>query len=289
MSIFNSFAIQTASTVNNGFESSGLESLLFPVASVPLFWRNTGVDGLVPDELIEAGYTGVLDVNRNTILYAGRDYSIVKNEEIVKALQPAFEAGYRLVRVRNFNNTRFQIDLENKSVSSMIKVGDRELPVTGRVRINNSYDGSLAFSLQMGYWVEICGNGAIAGDILAYKRKHNKNNECVEHIEQGLAALTNETLGKSITKLNKLWLITDEATVKGMFRRIVEGIPDPKDGTHPVKVQLLSRLSQEYATYQNDVFALYMAVTNMTTYPAQYGLAASYLQRLEANSAKVFA
>lgn len=289
MSIFNNFAIQTASTINNGFESGVLDSLLFPVAEVPLFWRNTGVDGLVPDELVEAGYTGVLDVNRNTILYAGKDYSIIRNEEIVKALQPAFDSGYKLVRVRNFNNTKFQIDLENKSVSALINVGGTELPVTGRVRINNSYDGSLAFSLQMGYWVQICGNGAIAGDILAYKRKHNKNNECVEHIEQGLKALTNETLGKSINKLNKLWDIKDRAAIEGMFKRVVDGIPDPKDGMHPVKAQLLSRISTEFATYQNDVFALYMAVTNMTTYPSQYNLAPSYLQKLEINSAKVFA
>ena len=288
MSIFDNFAVQTTSTINNGFESDKLDSLLFPVAEVPLFFRNTGVDGLVPDELIEAGYTGVLDVKRNVILYAGKDYSIIRNEEIVKALQPAFESGYRLVRVRNFNNTKFQIDLENKSVSSVIVVGDRELPVHGRVRINNSYDGSLAFSLQMGYWVEICGNGAIAGDILAYKRKHNKNNECVEHIEQGLKVLTNETLGKSISKLNRLWTI-DPNEAKGMFNKIVEGIPDPKDGMHPVKSQLLSRISQEFAEYRNDVFALYMAVTNMTTYPTKYGLAPSYLQKLELNSAKVFA
>lgn len=289
MSIFNSFAIQTASTVNNGFESNVLDSLLFPVASVPSFWNRPTVGGVLTDDYKETGWNAVVDLRSDTVLYLGKDYTLIKNQEIIDALQPAFDSGYQLVRVRNFGNTRFQIDLENKSVTSEITVGAETFPVHGRVRINNSYDGSLAFSLQMGYWVQMCGNGAIAGDILAYKRKHNKNNECLEHIEQGLKALTNDTLGKSITKLNKLWDIKDAKVIQGMFSKIVDGIPDPKDGMHPVKVQLLNRIGTEFATYNNDVFALYMAVTNMTTYPAQYGLAASYLQRLEANSAKVFA
>lgn len=287
MSVFEVFK-QNPSTTSNGYESTALDSLLFPVSSVPLYWNNNGINTVVPEEYKEAGYTGVLDVNRNVILYAGKDYSIIRNSEIIEALEPAFAQGYRLVRVRNFNNTKFQIDLENKDVTGAITVGDRTFDVTGRIRICNSYDGSLAFGMQMGFWIQVCSNGAIAGDMLAYKKKHSTGNGCVEHIESGIRLLTNDALSKSTSKLNKMWTITDPAQIQGMFKQLVDGIPDPKDGMHPVKVSLLNRITIENNTYQNDVFAMYMAVTNMTTFPSQYGLAPSYLQRLETNTAKVF-
>lgn len=286
MSIFESFLSNSTNTVQN-YETNQLNDICFPVATVPLFWNQNNINDLAPEEFKDAGHMGVLDVNNNNILYAGKEYSIIKNHEIIEVLETL--DGFNVTRVRNFNNTKFQIDLENRSITSTIKVRDNEYDVHARVRINNSYDGSLAFGMQIGCYIQICSNGAILGDALNIKRKHVNLDiaHIQEQIESGVLAISDVTLGKHISKLNKYWDTPDDK-LESMFKGIIRGIPDPKNGLHPLKSQLMSQCTVENSKYHNGAFALFMAVTNMTTFPSQYNIAPSYLMQLERNTMEVF-
>jgi hypothetical protein len=111
--------------------------------------------------------------------------------------------------------------------------------------------------------------------------------EIAGYIESGVNSLSNETLTQNLSKLNKYWTIPD-TELKGMFKGLVEGIPDPKNGIHPIKQSLISQSTKENATYNNNAFALFMAATNMVTYPSNYSIPPSYIPTLERNIGKVF-
>ncbi len=286
--IFASFTDTKQDTRN--YESNELESICFPVSMVPVYWNKNGINDVMPEEWKDAGRQAVLDVLRDEILYVGKDYSIVKNQEIADALEPAFANGFELVRIRNYNNSKFQIELENKAIQGTIVLPNgKELITTGRIRINNSYDGSLSFGLQMGCWIQVCGNGAIAGDVMSMKRRHSGDNELDVQgkIKSGLALLTSDALSVNMNKLSKYW-VTPDGKLEEMARGLVRNIPDPKSGVHPIKSQLMNRYTIENNEYGNPAFALFMAVTNMTTYPSQYGITPSYLGQLERNTLEVF-
>jgi len=287
MSMFDS--LLPASTQGTSVEKvATIESICFPVAKVPLYWNAGDGSQFVPSDVKESGYSGILNVSTNEILYAGKEYKIVDNNVIAKAIRSIEVAGWVVASVRNLGDRKFYIDIRNPNMRAEMHVGERTFTVDARVRIINSYDGSLAFGIQGGFWIQVCGNGATVGDIIAVKKKH-QGDDIESSIVDSIMSMTSERFLKAVSKVSDMFAkeMTPEE-VGELVKRLTQDIPDTKDGIHPVKLAVIERCKKEHAEYNNGPFAVFMAVTNITTYPQNYSVPPSYLLALERRTLEIF-
>jgi len=265
-----------------------IESICFPVARVPLYWNAGDSSQFVPEDMKDSGFCGILNVSTNETLYAGKEYKIIDNNVIAAAIKTLETRGWALASIRSIGDRKFYIDIRNPQMRASISVGDREFAVDARVRITNSYDGSLAFGIQGGFWIQVCGNGATAGDIISVKKKH-QGEDVQANIIDSILSMTSERFLKAVSKVSAMFAeeMTPD-TVAKLVEKLTQDIPDNKDGIHPVKLAVIERCKKEYAEYDNAPFAVFMAVTNITTYPQNYSVPTSYLLALERRTLEVF-
>jgi hypothetical protein len=275
----NLLEIHNTDRQTNGFKvldgTDALESICFPVSQKPLHY------------LIDRGgyhkteYKGLVRDDTGEILYVGKEYSPVANEEIVKAMEPLMNDGFELRDIRVYQDRRFQINLWNPNEKLDINEEEANL----RVTFGNSYDGSLAFYTAIGAYIQVCGNGMIAGKGFSFRKKHTGISDLSSFMLECVSSRD-----KIINMLKaKQWQDLEKDKLLKLFDKITKNLPDGKDKKpNPVKVLLNKQFENEMSNYANSEFALFMAVTNIATHGHQLGISPTYQMELESQSTVFF-
>jgi len=257
-------------------------SACFPVRTVQLGYNLHG-------SFKDVDRIGVLRMDREEMLYVGSsNYKLVKNEDIVLALEPLYQAGYEQVKVRSIHGKRFMFELQTEVFDDLTING---FPCRSRIRICNSYDGSTALTLQFGVYIKICGNGlcvdpdVFVGNVdLRYKHGSSTPSNITNWIH-------NSTIAAMPFVRNAISsYIFPDGPCDANLQRIAKMIPTPSKGKiHPVIETLISATKSSMGEYEsNENFALFMALTNMATYPDRYAIAPSYVELLEEAATSLF-
>jgi len=225
--------------------------MLFPIEKKQLFVLDKN------EELqLLSDYRCIVDTRYdNVIAIASSDYQIVKNLDLVNAVESKFKEtnilssykitrtetrNYRLIRIYNFPNTTIQIDKEEISLA---------------LRITNSYNLSLAVQVGLFGWRGICENELVTSNSLfSGYRKHTKNID--------LSRLTNkipnaaEAFKSQVDNWRKWTDINlDEDEVEDLITSCFES-----------KCYIEKALSN-YKEYKNNrLWDAYQAVTNVSTH-----------------------
>lgn len=265
------------------FSSSGLvdsinaESVLFGIKERPLLYYENG------GPAIQTEYKVLLNEKNNQPLYIGKSYSPIHNRDIVSAVGDF--RNLQLAKIRNYYGKRFEFSFIMPD--TRFQLGPEETMFS--LNIMNSYDGSSSLHVVGGLYVLVCSNGAKVGRLTyQFKRKHTSEigrNELCGFIADSIEYITERTDRLAL----KSWS-DDRVIVREQFRELIKVFPARKDN------QIHSAISALDAEYQKmearyseqKEFALFMAVTNMTTRPNQYGLSPTYTKQLDNLIGQVF-
>jgi len=226
-------------------------------------------------------YKGLIREDTGEVLYVGKEYSPIRNREIVEAMTPLFNDGFMLKDVRVYQDRKFQINLWNP---------DETLEINGqqaylRATFGNSYDGSQSFVAALGAYIQVCSNGLTVGKGFALRKKHTGLSDLSSFMLESV-----HNRHKVIEKItSKDWDNHDQVKIMKLFDRITKGLPDGKDNKpNSVKVLLNQKFREEMQLYDNLEFALFMATTNLATHGHLLGVSPSYQMELETQASNVF-
>jgi hypothetical protein len=262
-------------------DNPSMLSACFPVSTVPLGYNLSG-------EFKNIDRVGVLRQDTNEIMYVGsNNYKLVKNEDIMLALDPLFRSGYEGVKVRNIHGKRFMFELRTEAFEDLTI---NNYPCVGRIRVCNSYDGSTALTLQFGVYIQVCSNGlcvpahVFTGNI-DVKYKHTTYTP-----EDITSWIHNSTIGAMpFIRKSLEGIVFHEGSCDRKLQRIADLLPKPSKGIHPIIEALINQTRNEIQEHKsNENFGLFMALTNMATFPDKYGIAASYVETLEEAATSLF-
>ncbi|MFH1052135.1 MAG: DUF932 domain-containing protein, partial [bacterium] len=262
---------------NNALDVANVDDVLFGIKERPLVYYENGGGA------IETDYKVLLNERNNKVLYMGKIYSPIHNQDIIEAVGMREEL--KLVNVRNYYGKRFEFTYTIPHTK--FQLGPEETMFS--LNIVNSYDGTSSLHVIGGLYVLICSNGAQIGRMTyQFKRKHTVaigRNEIAGFVQDSLEYLHTRTDNVS----QKQWS-DDKSLVKDKFNALAKVFPERKDQQlHPSVMSLNAeymKMERKY-TYLKE-FALFMAATNMTTRPEQYGLCPSYTKALDNIIGNVF-
>lgn len=133
-----------------------LKSIFFPVEKVP-------ASDFAPDLLFNNSLTHFIIATdpktdkRIVVNACSGGYELINNEELFTPLIDAITGEYHVeLKVRSFAHSKFYVDVIFKDKDTKLLVKDTVVP---RIRINNSYDGSIRFSYSGGFYRVKCENG----------------------------------------------------------------------------------------------------------------------------------
>ena len=254
--------VKSSLVVNND-----LDAICFPVVQRDMWYTKDG-------EPIKTDYKALVNPDTNQLLYIGNNYTPIYNE-MIKTTVKSME-GFQISDIRSYDNKTFEINLINPDVVFPVGKQDANL----RIKIVNSYDGSRAFQIQAGAFIQICSNGATIGEKIDFKRKHIGSSG---DIYDKLFELNTDKIFNQVRNRleQKNWNRNSDEEVKDIFKQLTKHMPDGLDGTpNKAKLLLQDKFDYESAQYEPE-FALYMAATNMATFGHKYGLAWSYQKDLD--------
>ena len=225
----------------------------------------------------------VLEQSPNDVLYVGTNYEVIQNEELVPVIENIQKrTGYEVHRIRSSASKRFSVEL--RSDDPNLKIGHE--PAYPSIVIGNSYDGSSKVTFNYGIVIQVCTNGAtVTKSINGLVQKHTgKIDFNYERLLEEYASLS-----KALSGFNDKHFDAGSDVALGNMKRLASIFPDTtKKLPHPMAEALAERAEAEMKTNGYPAnFALFMAATNMTTYPDRYGLATSYIPQLERASTDV--
>lgn len=228
------------------------------------------------------GHKAICLEDSNEVLYVGKEYEILQNEDIATELLRFMESTpYQVHNIRSINNRRFDVTLVNKEKS--ITIGNE--PAYRTVVVTNSYDGSCAFSITFGVNIQVCGNGArVTKPLDGLSKKHTQNILDFSKIAEKAIILD-----EKVDRFNQTWNANGEIS-KSNFEKIASVFPKKTNGDiHDLAAELALK-SHIHVTEHNypPNFALFMAATNMTTYPSNHGMSDAYSLRMEQKITEVF-
>lgn len=131
--------------------------LFYPVIKVEL-----GDLGLMPGFIPNRSITHAVVVNTESesriVQFCSNDYEVQTNESIITPILRELESqGLRAemtYKIRDY--AKFHIDFISKDFITQMSNGD---PIFPRMRIQNSYDGTLKYQASFGMWRQVCSNG----------------------------------------------------------------------------------------------------------------------------------
>lgn len=135
-----------------------LKAIFFPVTKVPL-------SDYMPEHAFNPGLSFLIIANpenedKRVINACSKNYHLLTNEELMTPLVKRLTKEYDLdVKVKQYNDSKFYVDFIIKDFPMELQKGDRIFP---RIRMNNSYDGSVKYSFNFGFYRLICSNGLTA-------------------------------------------------------------------------------------------------------------------------------
>lgn len=234
------------------------------------------------NEESDSGYKGILDVSRSSMLYIGTNYQLIHNRSILEAIEKNKDEikGLELDRIRVINRRQFEFRLLNKGLVFSCGTEDSCIGLT----IINSYDGSTSFKVTGSLYIYTCGNGA--------KLSISETSVTRKHVGVELDII-NSIIGsmKNLEKLQhkvetKIWH-NDLPRLKEQFKEIKKIFPAKENKPH----QSLNIIDQQFrhnSVKMDKEFALFMALTNITSYPDKYDIGTSYVRAIENKIDNVF-
>lgn len=130
---------------------------LVPVSKVPLSQILPGYQTTSP--LSHAIVTGT-GKERTIVNVCSKGYELLPNEKIFEPVLEAVSKNFDVeLKANSRNSSKFYLDMVIKDKSYKVLTKDIVVP---RVRVMNSYDGSLKFSYQFGFFRMVCSNGLMA-------------------------------------------------------------------------------------------------------------------------------
>lgn len=94
---------------------------------------------------------------KEIVNYCSEDYHLARNEEIIPPFIQEVSRFYDVdVRSKIRGNTQFYVDVVLKNKELSMGTLDKVNPT---IKVINSYDGSIKYHFQMGFWRKICANG----------------------------------------------------------------------------------------------------------------------------------
>lgn len=221
-------AILAARTVADACKVAGLGWTVAPQA----FTTESGAKS--------ADHRAIVRSDTNTVLSVmGKDYTPLSPVDTFQSLQPMVDQGARFCGGGSFREGRtvwMQVDLGTYNIGS----GGKADNVNMFAHIRDTYDGSKAWSIQIGSTRVVCANTLMhacdSGKLLA-RFKHNKQIRAnVKAVEETLAALRCEAaeIGETYRTLNA-WKMT-AADRAGLLEELMGEAPDAKvEGERAVK------------------------------------------------------
>lgn len=252
---------------------SSPECITFPVVRKELMYLDhTGT-------YASSGQNVIIRSDTNDIIATCTNkYHLIPNEDIINALADISVGGLHLHRYRNILDRRFRIELRG-DFPAPIEING--YPVVSRVSISNSYDGTERLSINIGCYIQVCGNGMLANhNWLPQVKLKVRHLTSAENILDGVAEIYENNIGIVGRKFAELNFSNDPCDDK--LERIAKKFP-VKQGVHPVVQQIITKTKATMNQYQigNENFALMMALTNLSTYPDENSVPASYVEIIE--------
>lgn len=101
------------------------------------------------------------DGNKIAVNACSKGYHLISNRELMTPLIEKMEERYKNVDVKiiQFGHCKFYTDFIIKDLEMEVIKGD---PIFGKVRMNNSYDGSVKYAFNFGFHRLVCKNGLTA-------------------------------------------------------------------------------------------------------------------------------
>jgi len=263
--------------VNGLTDTPDVSTVLFGIKERPLVYFENG------GPAVETEYKVLLNEKTNGVLYTGKIYSPVHNSVIVDALSDFKEL--KLAKVRNYYGKRFEFTYTMPD--TMFQLGPEETMLS--LNIMNSYDGTSSLHVVGGLYVLVCSNRAKVGRLTyQFKRKHTSvigRNEIAGFIQDSILYVKDKIQNVA----DKDWS-NDEFLIKKQFLELTKVFPPRKDNQlHPCVATINAEYIQLAAKYYDQrEFALFMAATNITTRPQQYGLGSTYTKALDNAVSDVF-
>lgn len=139
-----------------------LEPIFFPVEKVEALYRES--NGIAWDFAAQMNHWIVVKPKKGPKLVVNScsaNYHLITNRELITPLAERLDKEFQNVeaRISQSRHARFYIDFVIKDKTLDIQKGDRLNP---RVRLNNSYDGSVRYSFEFGFHRLVCTNGLTA-------------------------------------------------------------------------------------------------------------------------------
>ena len=132
-----------------------LESLYFPVEKIENPEIERGIE--LPSGLQYAVQVTKPDGTKRIVNYCSEIYHLVPNETILPLFHNEISRFYDVdVKVKMADYSRFFVDFIIKQNPVEIMRGDK---LNARLRIFNSYDGSMRYQFSAAFWRQVCGNG----------------------------------------------------------------------------------------------------------------------------------
>jgi len=193
-----------------------MDEIYLPVEKVPV--EDITIPGLEhPSGLSHAIVVTKPDGVRRVVQYCSEIYYLVENSSIIPVFEKEISRFYQVEKkIRIDRWSRFFIDFILKD--KLVSIQDKD-PVFPRIRLINSYDGSIKYHFQMGFWRLICSNGLMvpAGTIKEFKSMHTPKIGKETSFEEVLA-MTSEFLAESNEAAEIYYELQDQPADDWMMR-----------------------------------------------------------------------
>jgi hypothetical protein len=265
------------STVDEVFEITSWDdryALDVPVVLLPAYCVLNNVDHWT-------GYNAVVRPDNGSTYYIGRRYTPVQNKDIRIFLEE-FVDTFDLNFVKgSYDHGTTCWEFIKPDVSIPLSVNGKDLSTSFRVVVTNSYDGSTSLWLRVGGLIHYCQNrfglpkkkknGGIG---IEYKVRHTEKSsrifdEVSNRIPKMIDIYTNTLEGKR-------WGVMPETVIHGKLEELF-----PRTSTGTVNTTMVAlELARSRENWGSDDFNWFMALTNATTYPQNYGLTSTAVDKI---------
>lgn len=148
-----------------------MTDVYFPVEKVPV--EDITIPGLEhPSGISHAIIVTKPDGVKRVVQYCSELYYLVPNQEVIPAFESEISRFFKVEKKIRFNRwARFFIDFILMEKTTIMAAQDAVSP---RIRLVNSYDGSIRYHFQAGFWRLICSNGLMVpqGQMKEFKSMH---------------------------------------------------------------------------------------------------------------------
>lgn len=232
-----------------------LKPIFFPVEKVP---ASDYIEGIEFNDQLSHWIISTTNGEQRVVNACSRNYHLISNEELLGPLIDKLESMYKVdATFKVTKGARFYIDFVIKDLEMFVMKNDRILP---RLRVNNSYDGSVRYGLFFGFWREICTNGLMGIKWEGFKLRHTPGTgaqalpRTIDAIEQFMDDAP-KILKTSYEPLVKRKLTQDQAAER--IQEIIDNTKLSQKKAEPI-LQRLS-IEQEAGLPLNE-FLLYNAI-----------------------------